>query len=87
MSISPHDRHPSTEAPSLSGAAAQVALQHFRVPGCVDAFYPSNDVIDCIPQCIWRYGRLVPDRVLPGLVIEVPLAVDVNIEFKSNIVI
>jgi hypothetical protein len=29
----------------------------------------------------------VPDRVLPGFAIEIPLSIDVNVEFESNIVI
>ena len=30
------------------------------------------------------FDRFVPDRVLPGFSTEMPLRVDVNIEFESN---
>ena len=61
--------------------AIRMALQRRHLPGSVDASYPLANFIDRISQCIRRYDRFVPDRVLPGFAIEMPLNIDVNVEF------
>jgi len=53
----------------------------------IDTFYPSNNLIDRFLQPIWWGDRFVPDRVLPGFVIEASLSIDVNIEFEPDIMI
>ena len=78
--------HLSMKALSSTGAI-RPALQRCHVPGSIDAFHPSDDFIDRVPQCIRRCDRFVPDRVLPGFAIEMPLSIDVNVEFESDVAI
>jgi hypothetical protein len=47
-----------------------------------------DNFVDRVSQWIRGYDRFVPDRVLSGFAIEMmPMSVDVNIEFKSDIAI
>jgi len=67
--------------------AIWTALQRCHVPSSIDTFYPLDNFIDRVSQYIRRYDWFVPDRVLPGFAIEMPLSIDLNVEFESNIVI
>ena len=59
-----------------------------NVPGSfIDAFYPLDNFIDHVSQCIWRRDRFVPDGILSSFGIGMPLTIDVDVEFESNIVI
>ena len=61
--------------------AIWTALQRCHIPSSIDTFCPLDNFIDRVPQCICRCDRFVPDRVLPGFAIEMPLSIYVNIEF------
>ena len=81
-----HDYYLSAEALS-SRALIRAALLDGNVSNPVDTFNPLNHFIDRVPQHIRQCDRFVPDGVLPCFAIEMPLTVDINIEFELDIAI